>query len=335
MHVSRVRAGLVALAVAASGIALATPASAGDDIDGRSPTPVQRDGRKVRAEAVHLHSSTGLEARPNAGNTGPSHYTPPPCWYQPATAAEYLDFLTTYRSTIHHTGDDTVPEIMADFKKMMEEYQKHSDETEGSWYTITCDDWAAPEVADWLTKPLWVWANPAEGIPVPPGAIDPHELAEYARASMVLPELKPVLSPNPPLRSVVNLPTWAYVAQAEPEDMIAEVPGMEVRVLATPVAMRLSSNAPTDYIPGSRSCPSHGGSFGTPYRKGAQPECAVIFRKASVDASGGFELETTVTWQITWTLNGAPGAPALDPADISATSQVPVEEIQTVVTPGG
>jgi hypothetical protein len=330
----RLNVGLVLIA-AISCLATLGPSASADDGAGQQPSPVQREGRKIRAEAVHLESTTGLHYRHGAGNTGPARFTPPPCWYTPATSAEHAEFLNWYRFILRHTGDDRDAAIMAGFKRMIDEHAAHASDTDGSWYQLTCDNWGAPAAQPWLTRPLWTWVDPAEGFPAPPAAVEPRDLAEYARSSMVLPELKPELSPKPPLRSVVNMPTWAWMPQAEPENLVASVPGMTVTVIATPTSMRLSTAAPAEYIPGSGACPAHAGSFGSPYRRGAAPECAVVFRKASVTTPDGYELTSTVTWTITWTVDDAPGSPALDPADIETTSNIPVQEIQTIVESGG
>jgi hypothetical protein len=321
---------VLAVVVFCGTLALAPPAVADDGDTRQAPPKVTRDGRRVVAELVDLRSTTGLKIERGAGNAGPGHWDPPPCWYAPSSSAEFGEYLGRLRRVLHGTGDDLQPGGLDEHKRLSGELAKHADDPNGTWYELTCSNWGAPEAQEWLHKPPFVWVGPNGGLPAPPGpTLSPKDLAEYARSSMILPELKPVLSPNPPARSTVNSPTWVHVPKAEKQDIIATLGNMTVTVVATPTKLHLDTTAPADYAP-DQDCEPRNGGFGSAYASGREPDCAVIFRKASAGGTGAFPLTTTVTWTITWTFNGAQNA--LDPADIGTTTEVPVQEIQTVVT---
>src|SRR4051794_16219001 len=144
---------------------------------------------------------------------------------------------------------------------------------------------------------------PAGGGLAPP---DPGQLAEEARAALKLPAPVIRTSPDSP-RGVVNFPTWLWVDPTSwaPLDVTTpELRGVSATMTATP---RLVSWATGDGATVTCDGP------GTPYRPGvtvaaaASPDCGHTYAASSAgQPDSRYRLAATMTWTLTWQLNGGP-----------------------------
>jgi hypothetical protein len=97
------------------------------------------------------------------------------------------------------------------------------------------------------------------------------------------------------------------------------------QVVATTTGLRLSSPA------GAASCTP--GQARTAWRQGT-PEssaCTLAFTKASVRYPAGYPVTATTRWTADWTGSGATSG-TLDPLTRTWVGNVPVAEVQTIVT---
>ncbi len=164
----------------------------------------------------------------------------------------------------------------------------------------------------------------------PAPAVAPEDLAAYAYEVMDL--KKPTLEWNPHLASsgdasLVNLPTWLWAEDAaavEDRQVTAEAAGISVTVTAKPDGMTVSTPV------GGTACSSE--QARTAYAPGVAEgsACVFTFPRSSAQYAGGFPVQATTGWQATWTSNSGPGGD-LDPKTMSATTDIPVIEVQSRV----
>lgn len=188
----------------------------------------------------------------------------------------------------------------------------------GRWLQYWCEGIGAVEVGGLFLIP--------EG-----GLVDPYQLALDALSSVQI--AGPVIrtSPSEDGRLFVQVPTWLWLDPTwwHAYEATANTGRVWSRVQATPVASTWELGDG-----GSISCRGPG----TPWRPGLNEDasnCTHTYRRSSASRPGGtFGLKATVTLEVSWTSNAAPGGTL--PA-ISRTSTVAVEvgEIQAIGTRGG
>jgi hypothetical protein len=223
------------------------------------------------------------------------------------------------------------------------DYLDHQDDTEGAWWIPGCSD------ADWsgtrdefiayrdayfaAHDPVYVEA----GEDPPAGEVSPQVLAQIAYESMDLPT--GTIRWNPQLAgsgaTIINTDTWVWVAGAPVAVAVtAQIPsGMWARVDAQLSGLELSA-------PGAEpaSCPD----AGTPWSAGATgTSCSLVFYRSSANqpVKAGQALPTatmsaTATWSASWVSSMNPVPTALPAQEITTTAEVPVAEIQALVTTG-
>jgi hypothetical protein len=217
-----------------------------------------------------------------------------------------------------------------------------------SWYKVYCknpDDYAdygvgvvegvdpiAGDPTNWVTF-LYRAFNVGEAIPPP--LVSPAELARAARDVMVIPA--PVTERNPKIRSagaptLVGLPTWFWVTNPDSvggttgtRTIRAEVGNVWAQVVATTNGLRLSSPA------GGTTCPPPRASTVYGDHVPESSACTVAFAKASVAYPGGYPVTASTGWQADWTGSGDTSG-TLDPLARAVTTDVPVAEVQNIVT---
>ena len=223
-------------------------------------------------------------------------------------------------------------------------YLDHATDTEGAWWVPACSDatWSgtreefvayrdAYQVAH---DPVYVEANQ-----VPPsGEVSPEVLAQIAYEAMGLPA--GVVRWNPSMAgqgvTVVNLDTWVWVQGAPTSVTVtAQVvaSGTWARVDARVAGMELSA-------PGAdpASCPD----TGVAWTAGAdQTSCSIWFTHSSANqpVKDGQSLPTSTltvaaTWTASWVSSLDPTPRTLPDQAITTTAEIPVGEIQTLVTLG-
>ena len=176
------------------------------------------------------------------------------------------------------------------------------------------------------------------GQPVPPPLVYPADLAQAARDVMVIPV--PMTNRNPKINSagnptLVGLPTWFWVTDAASvggpggiRTIRAQAGNVWADVTARTGGLQLSSPA------GGTTCPSQQAL--TKYADGVPDSsaCTVEFSRASVAYPKGYPVAASTNWAATWA--GSDGtAGGLDDLTRTVTENVPVAEVQNVVTGSG
>lgn len=210
----------------------------------------------------------------------------------------------------------------------------------GSWYIYSCNT-----PGDLLPLPVFVPGVP--GTPGPPPPPSPAQLAQIAYGEIRLPapglQLSPSTQANPAIPQIVGAPTWAWVPSSSwaPLSATASAGPVVVTATASPAMIRLS------YTDGGQTSTTGCRGPGTPYSDGlagrespaaplsaASPDCGWTYRHPSARAPGGrVPVTGVVTYNVTWTVTGAPGGGDLGPLNSPPTTySVPVSEIQVLNT---
>ena len=145
---------------------------------------------------------------------------------------------------------------------------------------------------------------------IPDGALalpDPRVLAAQALSKLTLPTPAIDSSPGGGAPQTVQLPTWAWLPEAQwaPLSATASVPGESVTATATPLAVTWSwGDGSTTVCQGP----------GTPYVKGVSdpaapsPDCGHTYRQTSAQAPGQqFPVTAILTWSVAWSGGGQSG----------------------------
>ena len=167
---------------------------------------------------------------------------------------------------------------------------------------------------------------------VPEGGLaDPYQVALDALASVQITPPAIRTSPSENGRLYVQVPTWLWLDSTwwQTYEATANTGRVWSTVRATPVAT-------TWELGDGRSVSCRGP--GTPWRRGLSEDassCTHTYRSSSATRPGGtFNLEATVTLEVSWTSNAAGGG-ALPAITRSSTLDVEVGEIQAIGTRGG
>jgi enoyl reductase len=272
-----------------------------------------------RATAIRFSGAVKL----GGGNAGlPVDWEPPICWYEPTMTSTQMRAAVGSILWTHY-----ITSVSEDSKWVVNDFHEGD---EGMFWTPTCaaNILSKPELA-WLDpRPFAIWV--AAGDPPPPGGITPEMLAEIVRANLVLPEFK--IGVNPPVRSVVNLPTWVWALDlpAEPLWATASLPGgPSATVTARPVGMAIDpGTAEAVTFPAGGTC----AGTGKPYRAGmtGEPACGVTYLRPTTGLPEGYQLRAELVWEVTWA--GSDGSGGMLPEGrFGSVRQVPVAEIQAIV----
>lgn len=163
------------------------------------------------------------------------------------------------------------------------------------------------------------------------GLVDPYQLALDALASVQIAPPAIRTSPSENGRLYVQVPTWLWLDSSwwQAYEATANTGRVWSTVRATPVAT-------TWELGDGRSVSCRGP--GTPWRRGLSEDassCTHTYRSSSASQPGGtFDLEATVTLEVSWTSNAAAGG-TLPAISRSSTVDVEVGEIQAIGTRGG
>lgn len=279
------------------------------------------------------------------------NWTPPPCWYAPYLGAK--DFKKKMSADIERQM--SAPGMGGHAGAALSELKRHYEDDYG-WtdtpgykdYNVDKDGegmfWAAvenPNELDLLKRnscnalPFWV----DNGEPPPPQyeqAITPQILAALAYQHMQLPDTEVSLAPEQTTK--VNLPTWAWLDKAVFDEVQAtaalNVPGFNLQATTTARPVSLTLEPGTDDAvthPASGECTiDNDGSIGEPYARGKAdrtPPCGITYLRSSGD--GTYNLQATITWDISWTGTGGAGGNLPD-GTFGNGQAVTVQEIQSV-----
>lgn len=327
-------------ALTASLVLSAGPAFADTKIgEGAQDTEVTGDAGddgtlSAQAGAVtYDRSNNGTGAK--AGPVAPiGNWTPPPCWYAPKyTPKQFKDTVEPIWEA-ESTGYQWDAEQRDRYVNGKPYKDFNLDKAgEGYWWDSYPAD-GFPAGWDSCEKPTF-WVD--QGDPPPaniPEAITPEILAQLAYNEVRVPGTEVELAPE--VTTKVNLPTWAWLDQAQfrPVSVTASVPalGIEATTTAEPHSLKIEPGTKDATLhPASGVCPINDGRVGTPYTKGnakKTPPCGLTYLRSSGDAS--YELQATVTWKIHWTGTGVADPKELPDGQFGATQDITVEEIQSI-----
>lgn len=123
---------------------------------------------------------------------------------------------------------------------------------------------------------------------------------------------------------------WLDGAQTAPRSVTATLPGvMSATVTATPSGLKIDPGTSGDRAEVREDC----GPTGHPYARGREFTCGVRYLRASADQPRKvYPLTVTSVWNVTGSGTGG-DATSLDyaPIEVSATRDVPVGEVQSIV----
>ncbi|MFI9616055.1 hypothetical protein ACIHCM_30980 [Streptomyces sp. NPDC052023] len=346
--------GTVALILAVATFGLASPVHATELPDNTSSTDQQggSDTTGIYA-AARIQYSGSVTKDGSRGNVSSSdvNWTPPPCWYAPYLGAK--DFKEKMSKDIE--SQMNAPGMGGHAGAALSELQRHYEDEYG-WtdtpgykdYNVEKDGdgmfWAAvenPNEPDILKRsscndlPFWV----DNGEPPPAQyeqAITPEILAALAYQHMQLPDTEVTLAPETTTK--VNLPTWAWLDKAVFNEVQAtaaiNAPGFNLQATTTarPVALKLEPGTEdAETYPASGECAINSDrSIGEPYAKGKSrqtPPCGLKYLRSS--GNGTFNLQATITWEISWAGTGGTGGDLPD-GTFGNDQAITVQEIQSV-----
>lgn len=205
-------------------------------------------------------------------------------------------------------------------------------------YTPTGASFGEPYYVDYNGDPLSL------GVDFPPDPadlIDPFELAEQAVNELVLPIPHIETSPSIEDGTYAQLPTYlAMLNWDEVGPATATAGPVVVEVVANPVQQtwtiydryRDETVTTTCAGPGG-TAEAEGGCAWTPEHSSAgQPNGNEWQDEATGEPC--FYAEVMVQWEMTWTVDGAPGEPALAPGFSAGSTCLVVAEVQAIVDTG-
>lgn len=247
----------------------------------------------------------------------------PPCYLSPfKTGKGYYE----YYQGLGPKGPDNYPT-----EPPFPGYEKYKDDDKGYWWVGSCsgenydgDDFT-DYAAEWFAENPPVYIEEGEPEPVPP--IPPETLMQVAYDAMTLPD--PEVGWNPKRSgdgaTLVNVDTWLWLEDGLVElEVNAEAGDNHARVEATLGSMNFSA---------PNAAPVSCSGTGVEWSPGASStDCALVFERSSANQPGQVSrVSAESQWDIEWFANGEPRG-ALDPQTTTATFDVPVAEVQTVVT---
>ncbi|MFJ5640658.1 hypothetical protein [Streptomyces sp. NPDC093223] len=269
------------------------------------------------------------------------NWTPPACWYEPRSVDEFKDYVETmYTETINTPGQANYAKAaVGEFRDIYKDgkYKDYNkDEADkGNWWVAVQNPDRMDDPASWECSdlPFWVANNEDPGVPQ---AVTPRILAEAAYDAIQLPDTKVTLAPANSTK--VNLPTWAWLDQAEFKDVAVtaslDVGGLHIQATTTakPVSLRLEpGTGDAETYPASGVCtPNADGSIGEKYARGDAdrvPPCGIRYLRSS--GHGTYHLKATITWRISWNGSGGTGGDLPD-GTFGTTQDITVQEIQAV-----
>ncbi len=199
--------------------------------------------------------------------------------------------------------------------------------TPGGWYSVTCVD---PATGNSVTQTEWI-ANQVPAAATVPSA---YSVALGAEQSIHLPVPTPHLDPAGP--SVVNLPTWLWIDGStwHPYVVTASVGSVSATAVATPQSVTWSMGDG-----GIEVCQGPGTAYDPALPSAAQStSCAYTYARSSasqpssdgVADDGAYPVSSTVTWDVSWTAQGAAGGGALPGLSTTSSTRLRVEQVESV-----
>lgn len=319
----------VTIAVVAGPAAHAAEPGPGTHAAGSGPGgPTGRGWQAGRSAGVQLeHSGIVLKGTGLRGGRGDGYRIKRPCWYEPGKGPEEMaEDQKELRDWWLRANPGKTEE---DFERFLKQFEDKIGKP-GRWWSPAYNAADPDGLSCWTALEGAVWVPDGA---TPPAGITLEELLQIARAALTVPE--PRIRLNPDAKSYVNLPTWVWLDGAAPttRSVTASIPGvMSATVTATLGKLEIDPGTTPDRAEVKEDC----GARGTPYAKGAAFTCGVRYLRASVDQPRGvYQLTVTTEWPITGDADQSVVPFVYEPVQASATRDVPVGEVQTVVRTGG
>lgn len=324
---------IVVATAAALVLTMGAPAFA---IDGDTPgttTPEVTPGAGNGGISVVITQSSSWGGS-TATTTGTTTTTVAPmCWFEAGmTGYEYYEY---WKPGGPAREADTLDDYAAQ-GLLNPEYEKYATDTTGYWYDPTCQyDAPAATRGPYVVRDS-IYVPAGTPAPVAQVEIDPVVLAQAARDAMDLPE--GTLRWNPSLAgsgaTVVGTDTWVWLEGGAPTITVtAQIPGgLGATVTANFASMTLKA--------GKFAAPETCTNPGTPWTAGATDTCSLTFTRSTADGTDTklppATLTATQTWAATWNTTEDPTPQPFDgdAPTVTATAQLPVAEIQSIVTRG-
>lgn len=250
----------------------------------------------------------------------------PTCWYVPGpSGAEYAEYVESGQIDWErqHFGEE-IPELPG--------WEEYADDTDGQWWYRVCSsayyDGEISEFFDYVGE--WFDDNPPiyvePGDPEPVISVPPEVLMEVAYDAMDIPD--PQLAWNPSrdvdAATFVNMDTWVWLEDSPITlEVHAAAGGNQATVTAALDSMTVE--APS-------AAPVTCDGTGVPWSSTAVAGCEIIFTRSSANQPNNVTPVTVeTTWTVEWSANGTPQG-SLDPQVITTVENVPVAEVQAVVS---
>lgn len=330
---------MLTAAVAALVLSTATPAWADGGFSNQGSKESSSADGSAGNGSVGAGATTTVEVTTGGSTTEGTPFSsvkrvpvPRRCWYDAGrTGPEYYAIWGPGGSA--YTSPSANPHIEP---TLHDGYEQYENETTGRWYEPLCASHVpVDEARAYYASHPAVYIIPGERTPPPAEeGLDPEFLAEVAFEHMDLPVGR--LRWNPSLdgsgATVVNLDTFVWIENTTTQVQVtASVPGVSSTVTATMTSLLLEADGADD-----ATCDD----AGTPYAPGmARSTCSIVFYRSSanlVPVKAGQTLPTatltaTATWEARWTSTLGAGGD-LESQSIVTTAEIPVAEIQTIVT---
>jgi hypothetical protein len=185
----------------------------------------------------------------------------------------------------------------------------------GDWYGLVCTDANGQEVVNELRR-----YTPGE--PRAP-VVDPAVLAQEAASRLVVDPPEVQLSPKTDVNQITQLTTWMWVTNWDSQSASASVPGVTSTVTAKPTTVTWDMGNGDQVVCNGPGTPF---DFSRPEESQAT-DCSYTYRHSSRTQPGGvYQVSATMSYDVSWSAEGAPGGGAL-PA-VSETSTFPVRVIE-------
>lgn len=330
---------LTTACVLISGPAFATRGPGGSDGDVR--TSAKQSGHTLESRITYS-GDTGGRSGASSGNVTPvGNWTPPACWYEPVSAAEFQKKVEgEYDEVVNDPQQPNYAKSATGQFRDIYKDGKYKDYNldkadEGNWWVSVQNPNRLDDPAAFTCSELPFWVVNGE-TPAVKNAVTPQVLAELAYNRITLPDTKVTLAPEDITK--VNLPTWAWLDKATFKKVSVtaalDVAGLNISATTTakPVSLRLEpGTSDAETYPASGECQLNGDdSIGAPYAKGKAgqtPPCGIKYLRSSGD--GTYKLRATITWAVSWTGTGGTGGDLPD-GTFGTTQDITVQEIQAV-----
>ncbi|WP_243859052.1 hypothetical protein [Actinomyces sp. ZJ308] len=226
------------------------------------------------------------------------------------------------------------------------DYEKHKNDTQGSWYVRSCDMlYLSPALGGspvseeeraedareirefYASNPdEFIWVEPGAGPPAP--RVSAGRLARAAWKVVKIPA--PTVETNPKVgdrgATLVGMDTWVWATGETPTSVKATATAGATSVTVSASSSGLQLSAPD----GKASCQGFGVAWHQGMPEGSSP-CTISFNRSSAHLGGTTPLSIQVAYSASYTAtDGTSGT--LPAITTTSTVDLPVAEVQTLNT---